>query len=417
MTLNKARMTFRFNEESSHKLKVVQEERKTAQHTSEEKMSMQDIQGLEHPDSSHALQREHTEEPVQKNRKSLTVIPGPMQGWTDPFHKNDPWSEMLSGEQPYQVEEGFNRNDGYDLDPYDNGVMDHKDEWGDLADSVYPELGDASYRPRRPASLWKVIGTVTGAIVTGALFGFVVLSFFKDGSEGSIIPVKPSTESVSLAQTETGKAAPVAVKVQGQSYYMLQYGVFSSKERVEQAQKELQQYGIAAGTDSDQENRVYAGMSTDREQAKLLSNQLKAQGLELYVKEITLPAASTMEFSGEADIVNQYFAVSSELVSNLSQLSAALLGQESPAALNAENTAALTDLHSRWMEAMKSLQTGLGTGEEELGKQMEQTMNSAVSAITEYNRNRSKGHLWEVQSSMMQYISEQKELISKLEKA
>nr|WP_280521416.1 SPOR domain-containing protein [Paenibacillus mangrovi] len=197
---------------------------------------------------------------------------------------------------------------------------------------------------------------------------------------------------------------------------MLQYGVFSSKERAELARKELQQYGIAAGQDPDQENRVYAGMSTDLEQAKFLSSQLKAQGLELYVREVMLPAASEMKFGGEAGTINEYFAVSSELVSKLSQLSAELLGQENPAGLSTEDTSAITDLHSRWMEAMKSLQTGLGPSEEEMGTQMEQTMNSAVSAITEYNRNHSKGHLWEVQSSMMQYIKQQKEMISKLEK-
>ncbi|MWV46729.1 SPOR domain-containing protein [Paenibacillus sp. HJL G12] len=422
MTVNKARMTFRFNEESSRQLDVAQEEQKSAPQKPKE--ARQDNPRLGHSEDKHAFWLEHTQEKesVKKNRDHLNVIPGPMQGWSDPFHKDDPWSEMLAGPQPYQEEDDKQydqqydqQNDGYeyDFDPYDRYV-EHTDDLHNLADAVYPELVDATYRPRRPSSPWKIIGTVTGAIVTGALFGFVVLSFFKDGSGASLSPVKTSTENVAKAPAEADKAAPVAVQVQRQSYYMLQYGVFSSGERVLQAQKELQQLGIAAGADPDQENRVYAGMSTDQEQAKLFSNQLKAQGLDLYVREISLPAASEMTFVGGADTVNEYFTVSSELVSKLSQLSAGLLGQENPAALDAENTKVLTDLHSRWLEVIKRLQTGLGPDETVIGTNLEQTMNSAISAITEYNRNRSKGHLWEVQAGMMQYILQQKELISKL---
>lgn len=418
--MNKARMTFRFNEERSDKLKADQDEQKTAPRQAEEKQEME-AQGPGHTDIMDSFRYDYElHEPVKKTRDHLTVISGPMPGWSDPFEKEDPWGEMLAGQQPPLKNETDSRlEDLYDLDAYGSEIVkdDYAAEGMNLADSVYPEIRDGSYRPRRPASLWKIVGTITGAVVTGALFGFVVLSFFKDGSEGSILPGSPGTESVTQAQTEAAKAAPVTVQVQGQSYYMLQYGVFSSQERAEQAQKELQQLGVAAGRDPDQENRVYAGVSTDRDLAKLLSNQMKGEGLELYVKEIKLPAATEMNFGGEADTVNQYFAVSSELVSKLSQISAELLGQENPPALDADNNAVLTDLHSRWLESIKSLQTGLGQDEEELGARMEQSMNSAVSAITEYNRNHSKGHLWEVQSSMLEYIKGQKALIEKLGKA
>ncbi|MDR0267750.1 SPOR domain-containing protein [Paenibacillus sp.] len=417
--MNKARMTFRFNEESSRQHGVVQDDQKTAPNVSNE-IIRQDLPRLEHENSNHGPRNEHIQDVGNKTRDHLHVIPGPMQGWSDPFNKDDPWDEILLGQQSYREDEELQRNGGNDDVRYDGEIGGQEDEWLNFGDRVYPQLGDVTYRPRRPTSLWKIIGTVTGAVVTGALFGFVVLSFFKDGSGASVIPVKQNAESVkgpASGQVEAVKAAPVTVHIKGHSYYMLQYGVFSSKERVMQAQKELQQYGIAAGSDSDLENRVYAGISPDRERAKLLSNQLKARGVDLYVREVTLPAASELKFGGGADTANQYFAVSSELVSKLSQLSAVLLCEETPSALNADQTAEVTDLHSRWMEAMKSFQTGLGAEDEQFGAQLEQTMNSAVSAVTEYNRNVSKGLLWEVQSSMMKYVMHQKELIAKLEKA
>lgn len=424
MAVNKARMTFRFNEDSARQVEVVQEEHKTASIMSDE--GTRGFQRLEHKDSSldsrgdlardegnDAWNHRH-EMPSAIQIRSESSDPG-----AEPLNQDVTLNEILPKQQTGRMEEENRLEDGEEYWRYDNGVSDQGEPWRNIADMVYPQLVDVTYRPRRPVSLWKIIGTVTGAVVTGALFGLVLLSFFKDGTGASLLPVKPGTENPAAIQKATvDKAAPVAVQIQGQSYYVLQYGVFSSKERVAQAKKELQQYGIAAESDPDQENRVYAGISPDREQAKLLSSQLKAaRGMDLYVREISLPAANELKFGGEAKVVNQYFAVSSEFVSTLCKLSVTLLGQEKPAALTSDQTAAVTDLHSRWMEAIKSLQTGLGADGEKLALQLEQTMNSAISAVTEYNRNASKGLLWEVQSSMMKYVMQQKELISVLEKA
>lgn len=411
--MNKARMTFRFNQDPPRGLDAGQETTKKAEQT------FKPMPGREAApvQAENGMPPRH--EPIEdRPEKNLHVVSGQMQGWSDPFHKDEPWDEMISGWPREDAKEEHRREKTDDVELYDSGSSgDLSGEWRNLADEVYPELGNVSYRPRHPASPWKVIGTITGAVVTGALFGFVILSFFKDGSGGSNVPAKPGTENVAESSGEPVKAAPVAVSVQGRSYYVLQYGLFSTKEGAEQAKKELEQYGLAAGSDPDEEYRVYAGISTDREQAKLLSSQLKDKGMDLYVKEITLPAISELKFAGDANTAGRYFETSSELASKLSTLSAALLSQEKPGALNASEQAAVTDIHSRWTEAMKSFQTGLSREDEQLGAQIEQTMNSAVSALTEYNRNASKALLWEIQSRMMQYVMQQKELISKLGKA
>lgn len=202
-----------------------------------------------------------------------------------------------------------------------------------------------------------------------------------------------------------------AVHIPGQNFYLLQYGVFSTPERAAQAIGELQQTGIAAGGDLDEENRVYAGISPDREQAKLLSNQLKAEGVELYVREIALPGIESAAFAGEEQTLTDYFAISGELVSELSQLSASLLGMQEPGAATSEHMNTITNLHQQWIQSVKQLAAGLGPETGAVLPAMEQSMNSSITALSEYNKNQSKGHLWEIQTGMMNYVMGQKKLL------
>lgn len=375
----------------------------------------------------------------------IPAVPASMQGWGDPFNREDSW-ERLEERMGYGIQQRAEETREHEsgTDEPDDRYPDSSDHWDlDSVNNRYtgregydaydgmdnrpdeagpgPIIEEYSYRPHRPGSLWKVIGTVTGAIVTGALFGLVVLSFFKDGSAGMDTggnTGNPGAVSTSAQSGEDQASVPVvAVEVGPQTYYMLQYGVFSTADRVQQAKDELEQYGIAAGNDPDEENRVYAGLSTDREQAKLLSNQLKVEGVELYVREVDLPAATSLHFNGDAEAVNQYFQVSADLVALLSQTSASLLGKELPGKMDTEDINRLTDLHRQWTEAAKPFQAGLGADQQEMGKQLEQAMNSSLSSVVEYNKNTAKGHLWEIQSKMMEFIMLQKQLVASLEKA
>lgn len=324
-----------------------------------------------------------------------------------------------------------------DLTPMNDWEMDQQNyfhgtsEEGDRNKPYLFEGGSSNdygyYRSRKPTSVWKVAGSITGAIVTGVLFGAVVLSMFNDGDSDQA----PNTSEIgsqatdsqssgnasvneSLINEETTGEASVVVAVPQQTFYMLQYGVFSSAERAEQAKGELTQSGIAAFGDSSPENRVYAGVSPDREQAKLLSSQLKNEGVELYVREITLPGAQSAVFAGEAAALDIFFEMSGELTDKLSSLSASLLGLESPGPVDAETMNTITGLHLQWTEAVKLAASGLSP---EIGAgltSMEQEMNGAITALTEYNKNRSKGHLWEIQAGMMNYIMGQRKLVESL---
>ncbi|MCV4234962.1 SPOR domain-containing protein [Virgibacillus sp. LDC1] len=338
----------------------------------------------------------------------------------DGFDHTDTYDDLREREDLYDL-----HDDGY------SGKMDpeaNDSNWNlGPGSALYESSADdySYYRSRKPTSFWKMAVSVTAAVVTGLLFGYMVLSMFNGGNAGED-PASGQLESHDAvnqapADSSGGKGVSLApdltestVRIPGQVFYMLQYGVFSTPERADQAKGELLQSGIAAGGDLDEENRVYAGISPDREQAKLLSNQLKAEGVELYVREIALPGIESAAFAGEEQTLTDYFTISGQLVSELSTLSASLLGKQEAGAVASENMATITDLHQQWIQSMKLLSAGLGPETGAVLPAMEQSMNSSITALSEYNKNQSKGHLWEIQTGMMNYVMGQKKLLDGL---
>lgn len=325
---------------------------------------------------------------------------------------------------------------------HDEGIYANTDVWyehspesenridylqpGPMENAEYPVREDYGYyRSRRPISVWKLAGSIAAAVLTGLLFGTIVLNMFNGGtSNKEVLPKKSGPDQTApLAgenNSENDEAAPagagasIAVSIPEKTFYLLQYGVFSTGERAEQAKGELMQSGLAAYGDTSMDNRVYAGVSPDREQAKLLSNQLKNEGVELYVREVTMPGAQSAIFAGDAAALDIFFEVSGGLVSELSLLSSSLLSMENPSPVNGESLKAVTALHLQWIEAIKLVSLGLGPEAGAELKNMEQSMNSSVTALVEYNKNRAKGHLWEIQAGMMNYIMSQKKLVETL---
>jgi hypothetical protein len=285
-----------------------------------------------------------------------------------------------------------------------------------------------AYHSRRPSSWWKFAASVTAALSTGLLFGYVALSFFRGndvpdpaitGSSNTIVADEQSSGGV-LDPAGTGTSGlPISadsaaveripVQVAGQSYFLLQYGVFSTPDGASQAKQELLTAGLAAGLDPAEGNRVYAGISPDREQAKLLSNGLKSQGIELYVREVELPAASELAFGGTAETVNHYFEVSGRLLGELSSITASLLNNGS-----AQQTADVSNLHLEWTEAVKALEGGLPPAALSIAAEQEKAISQGIAALSEYQKNKSDGLLWEVQGSMMNFLTGQKKLLDVL---
>ncbi|WP_145335308.1 SPOR domain-containing protein [Paenibacillus xylanexedens] len=303
------------------------------------------------------------------------------------------------------------RNAQYD--PYESERIDDLDQ----GHNWMAESENYSYKRNRPPRGWKMIGSVSGALVTGALFGMVILSFFNKESvvkPDEMLPVNQSVSTVSGQEGVAGTAGQLEVSSAGGTYYALQYGVFSSPERAEQAKLELTQTGLAASSDPEDGNRVYAGISADREEAKLLSTRLKSQGVELYVKEIVNPAVDPAIFGNKQEDVALFFKNSSALVDQLSTLSIQQLGQSVQAAVSPEMMAALQTQHQTWLTGIKSLAPGMAVDVQPVVASMEKSMNSAITAITEYNKNPDAVHMWAVQSDLMEYVLQQKKWLQSI---
>ncbi|WP_052088432.1 SPOR domain-containing protein [Paenibacillus wynnii] len=300
--------------------------------------------------------------------------------------------------------------------------------------SIYEDTPDeiysGAYHSRKPFYGWKFVASVAAAIGIGLLFGYVALSFFRGGDLPNISvngafnqmvtggqntgdALEPAGTGTSglpiMGEDSVGTLPAIPVQIAGQSYYLLQYGVFSTSQGASKAEQELLTAGLAAGLDPSDGNRVYAGISPDREQAKLLSNGLKAQGIELYVREVTIPATEQLTFGGTAESVNNYFAISNRILEKLSSLSATLLSNGTTASIDD-----VSSIHMEWTEAVKSLESGLPKTAFQIIAAQEKTVNQGISALNEYGKNKSDGLLWEVQAAMMSFLSGQKELLASL---
>ena len=385
--MNKARMTFKFNEEEHT------EKRVKIQHHPERGFQIQ-------VDEPAEIKEKQLQAP-SREKESLSTVSDPLADVGDPYYLHRDWSDLLGN------------------DTIHSSLQDNPEQQAEFRQTSNYGSGTKAYQePPRSSSGWKVFGTVTGAVVTGLLFGFVVLSFLNTGKDAGLTnPVVSPVETASLQPGQNQVTSVASVNLSTTSYYMLQYGVFSNQDGVRAATQELQKIGLAAGVDPNDPLRVYAGVSSDREEAKLLSNALKAQGVELYVKDISIPAIERLNYAGEVAVVQDYVNISNELVSMLSRTSAVLLGQDRPLALNSTEVEQLTALHQKWTRAVKQLQPGLGEQERLTLKELETAMNSAFSAFSEYNKHTSKGHLWEVQSNMMKYIMNQREILTGMSKA
>nr|WP_154985520.1 SPOR domain-containing protein [Paenibacillus xylanexedens] len=308
-------------------------------------------------------------------------------------------------------------NDVSDLNtPYDEYESERSQDL-DQGHNWMIESENYSYKRNRPPRGWKMIGSVSGALVTGTLFGMVILSFFNKENvvkPDEMLPVNQSISTVSGQEGEAGTAGQLEISSAGGTYYALQYGVFSSPERAEQAKLELTQTGLAASSDPEDGNRVYAGISADREEAKLLSTRLKSQGVELYVKEIVNPAVDPAIFGNKQEDVALFFKNSSALIDQLSTLSIQQLGQSVQAAISPEMMEALQTQHQTWLTGIKSLAPGMAVDVQPVVTSMEKSMNSAITAIAEYNKNPDAVHMWAVQSDLMEYVLQQKKWLESI---
>ncbi|MFC4808997.1 SPOR domain-containing protein [Paenibacillus sp. GCM10023250] len=308
--------------------------------------------------------------------------------------------------------------------------------------AAYP-LGSGR-RPAQGPSWFKVFASVAGAIATGALFGYFVLTLFTSGGgtdaggtdAGSVPAVSgglagdgkgassaangdsPPAASAGGAKdagktaggaANAGSAATVKVDVPAESYFMLQYGVFSSKEGLDAAAAELRAKGLAAASLTSQDDyRIYVGMSSNRSEAELLGQTLT--GMDVYVKQVDLPALRAIPYGGKAAEAQTFFKDTAELLTQLDAMTVAGLSGQ-PA--SGGDWAAL---HQQWTESASRVESGMpaGTNKDALHK-LVQAVNTAAVSAGEYGKKPAEAHLWSMQTALMNAVFIQKAWFESIE--
>jgi hypothetical protein len=311
-------------------------------------------------------------------------------------------------------------------------------------DSFYPELELDNKSAKRwsrpvqrystPPSWIKVFLSVAGALATGALFGYLLLSLFTNspdqtsGTNNLANPVNgsvsnnpsaaPSGDTTTNTNGGTSGSAvndasgqkTVKLTIPTQSYQLLQYGVFSNTEGRDAAIKELTDKGLAAaGMKTATDYRVYAGMAIDRARAITLTKDI-GEELPVYIKQVDVQVPQQFPFAGDAKSADTFLNNTISLISMLDELSLTQLEQPSLSPLGSAAADAWQAEHQKWTESVKAMQAGV---QDEAGKafliKLIQSMNTAAKSLEEYDKKPSESHLWAVQGALMEAIVTQKE--------
>ncbi|WP_276352834.1 SPOR domain-containing protein [Cohnella caldifontis] len=261
-------------------------------------------------------------------------------------------------------------------------------------------------------SWWRAFVTVTGAVATGALFGYLVLTLF---TGESVLPDKPGSTAAPAQATAGSGAAPsgtatavpngksggvnVETELPGETYYLLQYGVFRTEESLDAALEELKKKGFPAVADRSDGYRAFAGAAATKEEADRLAEQMPS--VQVFVKEVT---AAPLEMGGEAsERLAPYVRLSHELAKKLADLSVGALQDPMPQPIGEEELASLRETFRQWTAASAAAK-GLPDSVRDAAGEMARSLNAAMVSVDDYGRNVSRFHLWRVQADVVDVV-------------
>lgn len=420
--MNKARITYRF---TSHK-------------SQEDNKDQGKIVPLFHEE--YDIIKDKTENEAEIiDTHALNQFTSDFGAWSSPFDAETDRLEKLIRETDKRPRETSNADESRRSFDAVTGYYEERDATkSSFGRGPWVDEGLLDHPPRYArhsgAPWFRIITSVTGAVGTGLLFGYFVLSMFtgeqdsiKAGLNDLLNPNQisssadptpsPQENTEDAAQDAATTAAPGTVRVDlpAQTYYMLQNGVFSSSEGAEAAQVELKTQGLAASGESADKYYVYAGITTNRDDALLLSHQLKDKNLEVFIKAYELPAVASIRWNGDkADKVAAYFAGGSRLVQMVDDLALIHLQESQPSPLDTTTAQSLKKEHQAWTEAVSGISGGFSDDDKQVFQKMNNAIHTAVVSMEEYDKNLSPAHLWQAQTALMQYILSENDLLDRI---
>ncbi len=292
------------------------------------------------------------------------------------------------------------------------------------------EISSSRYIRRSEIQWGKIITTVSGAIVTGVVFGFFILSLFTNGNDAVIdssqtteeqnnsssIVMEPLSENdVTTNSNNAMHSGTIEFIMPEQSYYILQHGVFSTIEGAKTAISGLNSNGFAAAREVAESEYVYAGIFTNRDDALLMSHILNQAELETYIKIYSIPEANRIYWQIEqSDQAGSYFLQGNQLVDMISNLTVIQLKQTEASAIAKVSMDGLREAHQSWNSLSSQIIEGVPVDARQQIQKANNAMNTAMVSLEAYKKNPSFSYLWQTQTSLMEYVIAQREIMNLL---
>lgn len=448
--MNKARITYRFDEPErgavrkpskpviplfKEEFTVIEEERPQGVETPVEEPSPAGTERSVH--SAGRGRREWIDtQPLNQFTTDFGAWKSPFDAETERVERMIRQSEPVRRSEPaaernYRPDEPDDR-EGPFVDPSSGYYEEKRPHAGFAQEPVAPMIFHT--RDRTPSTPWlKIVVSVSGAIATGVLIGFFVLSMFggedvlqngsdaAKGSGGTVSAATPQTKAPSdaagakdnTAPVSSNAASTVSANIPAQSYTLLQNGVFSNQQGADAAVAELQKQGLAAFVQPSDKFYVYVGMAPSHDDALALSQLLKDQNMEVFLKALPLPAASKIKWSGEQGATaEQFFAQTQKLVQTIGGFAAARLKEKTPSAIDDATLQTIQTAHQAWTGVSGPFGAGLAAEQKATLQKWTTAMNTAVASMSEYKKNPAPAFLWEAQSSLMQVLFAENDLLA-----
>lgn len=311
-----------------------------------------------------------------------------------------------------------------------DGVMTYSETLENNDRSVYARNG-----------LFRMLFSFFGALAGGLLLGYFALQFFSNSipSDQAIAPSWLPNPSFSELEDTTGNSAgndvglddftdsqnaqqtpvpveekreAIALNLPATSLYLLQNGMFSSEEKAIEASNALKQKGFASTAVRTDHIYIYAGILTLRDDALQLSHYLQEEGFETYIKTFEMPAVESLNWTGNSkEQLVGYFKEGRELVNMLSELSYLYIQPHSPNGLSESAMEQLHERHKAWSNHALGMGQSMPEEIQNTIQKMNKAMNTAVTALDEYNKSPSTSYVWQVQEAMLDYAHEEKTLM------
>ncbi|WP_175990875.1 hypothetical protein [Bacillus sp. Marseille-Q1617] len=160
----------------------------------------------------------------------------------------------------------------------------------------------------------NLLMSIIGAVVVGAVLGFGTLKVITN-TDGGAVPAA-TLQDDTAADVTGGSEAAGTLQLKELSTAVLQGGVFSSQESLAAMQDTLTSKGVkSASIEKDGQWFLLLGVSADVETAKLLGEDMKGNGVEVYAKDFQFGVKEIKATDGEKTFLekaNGLFAILAE---------------------------------------------------------------------------------------------------------